>query len=112
MESAIQKSKRKGADHKHRLARNNEGLIAGAPALNGLVSPKMATDICNTVNKKAFPEEFEAKYKISRNTLMSTLKFYTDFETVSILRCKTGSKDPASKWPIARVVVTTQMVEQ
>jgi hypothetical protein len=72
----------------------------------------MTMDICNAVNKKAFPEKFKAKYKISRNTLMLTLKFYTDFETVSILRRKMGSKDPARKWAIARVVIATQMVVQ
>jgi hypothetical protein len=43
---------------------------------------------------------------------MSTLKAHTDFDSVAILRRKTGSKDPTSKWAIARVTIASQMLEQ
>ena len=76
---------KKGAGRKHRLDAENEGLIAGAAALNGSALPKMATEICNAVNKAAFPEKFESDYKVCRNTLMSTLKAHTDFDSVTIV---------------------------
>jgi hypothetical protein len=103
---------KKGAGRKHRLDADNEGLIAGAAALNGSASPKMATEICNAVNKAAFPELFETDYKVCRNTFMSMLKAHTDFDSVAILRRKTGSKDPTSKWAIARATIASQMLEQ
>jgi hypothetical protein len=87
-------------------------LIAGAAALNGSASPKMVTEICNAVNKAAFPENFESSYKVCRNTFMSTLQAYTDFESIAILRRKTGSKDPTSKWAVARLTIASQMLEQ
>ena len=75
----------KGAGRKCKLEADNPGLIAGAAALNGSTSPKMATEICNAVNQLKFPEEFEEKYKICRNTFMATLSTYTDFESHTIL---------------------------
>ena len=51
----------KGAGWKFKLDPDNPGLIAGASALNGSTSPKMATEICNAVNQLKFPEEFEEK---------------------------------------------------
>jgi hypothetical protein len=103
---------KKGAGRKHRLDADNEGLIAGAAVLNGLASPMLATEICNAVNKASFAVNFESDYKVCRNTFMSTLKAYTDFESIAILRRKTGSKDPTSKWAIARVTIASQMVDQ
>ena len=49
----------KGAGWKCKLEPDNPGLIAGAAALNGSTSPKMATEICNAVNQLKFPEEME-----------------------------------------------------
>ena len=47
--------KQNGCGRKHKLAEDNEGLIAGAAALNGSTSPKMATEICNAINKTTYP---------------------------------------------------------
>jgi hypothetical protein len=58
-----------GGGRKPKLAQDNAGLIAGAAALNGLASPKMATDICNAVNA-------QQNLKICTNTFMRTLKMY------------------------------------
>ena len=71
---------KKGAGRKHKLDRNNAGLIAGAATLNGSASPSMATEICNAVNELNFPNEFKNDYAVCRNTFMSTLEAYTDFE--------------------------------
>lgn len=95
-----------------RLDRDNPGLIAGAAALNGSTSPKMATEICNAVNKLKFPDKFEAEYSVCRNTFMSTLNAYTDFESRAVLRRKTGKKDPSSDWAVARLTIAEQMLEQ
>jgi hypothetical protein len=103
---------KEGAGRKHKLSHNNAGLIAGAAALNGLASPYMATKICNAVNKTNFPDEFEAHYKICRNTLMSTLQAYTDFESKAILRRKTGKKDKESDWAVARKTIAEQILDQ
>ena len=99
----------KGGGHKHKLAEDNEGLIAGAAALNESISPTMATEICNAVNETTYPNK---DLKICRNTFMATLKAYTDFESVAILRWKTGSKDPESDWAKAWVTIATQMDAQ
>ena len=47
-EEANPEKQKEGAGRKMRLDRDNPGLIAGAAALNGSTSPKMATEICNT----------------------------------------------------------------
>ena len=75
--------KQKGGGCKHKLPEDNEGLIAGAAALNGSASPSMATEICNAVNKATYPDQ---DLKICCNTFMQTLIAYTDFEDVAILR--------------------------
>lgn len=103
---------KEGAGRKHKLSHNNAGLIAGAAALNGSASPYMATEICNAVNKTNFPDEYEAQYKICRNTLMSTLQAYTDFETKAILWRKTGKKDNESDWAVARKTIAEQILDQ
>jgi hypothetical protein len=96
--------KQKGGGRKPKLAEDNAGLIAGVAALNGSASPKMATEICNAQN----PPEL----RVCRNTFMNTIKIYTDYESVAILRRKTGSKDPESDWAKARVTIATQMLAQ
>ena len=75
--------KQKGGGCKHKLPEDNEGLIAGAAALNGSASPSMATEICNAVNKATYPDQ---DLKICHNTFMLMLCAYTDFEDVAILR--------------------------
>jgi hypothetical protein len=103
----------KGAGQKPRRDHDNPGLIAGAAALNGSTSSKMATEICNAVNKLKFPNKFEAEYNVCRNTFMSTLKAHTDFlETRAVLRQKTGKKDPGSNWAVAPLTIAEQMLEQ
>ena len=101
--------KQKVCGRKHKLAEDNEGLIAGAAALNGCISPKMATEICNAVNETTYPDK---DLKICRNTLLNTIKAYTDLESVAILRRKTGSKDPESAWAVSRVEFVTQLDDQ
>jgi hypothetical protein len=49
-------------------------MIAGAAVLDVSGSPKMVTEICNVVNKAAFPGNFESQYKVCQNTFISTLK--------------------------------------
>ena len=98
----------KGAGQKCKLEPDNPGLIAGAAALNGSTSPKMATEICNAVNQIKFPEKFEEKYKICRNTFMNTLETYTDYDCRAVLRRKTGKKDPSSDWAVARRTFAAQ----
>jgi hypothetical protein len=88
-------------------------LIAGAAALNGSTLPNMATEICNAVNIKLnFPNKFETDYFVCRNTFMSTLNAYTDFECRAVLRQKTGEKDPGCDWAVARKTIAQQMLEQ
>jgi len=102
----------KGAGRKHKLDRNNAGLIAGAAALNGSTSPNMATEICNAVNELNFPDKLKTDYSVCRNTFMATLKAYTDFECRAVLRRKTGKKDPGCDWAVARKTIAQQMLEQ
>ena len=103
------KKNQKGGGCRHKLPEDNEGMIAGAAALNGSASPSMATEILSTVNKATYPDQ---NLKICCNTFMWMLRAYIDFEDVAILRQKTGSKDPESDWAKARVVIATQMKEQ
>jgi hypothetical protein len=97
-----------GAGRKAKLGHDNVGLIAGAAALNGSASPSMARDICNATNA----QDGHPELKVSKNTFMQTIKASTDCESVSILRRKTGSKDPESAWAKARMVFATQLTEQ
>jgi hypothetical protein len=97
-----------GAGRKAKLGPGNVGLIAGAAALNGGASPGMATMICNAANA----QDGHPELKVSRKTLIRTLKAYTDCESVAILRRKTGSKDPESDWANARLVFAQQMIDQ
>jgi hypothetical protein len=104
--------RKQGSGRKLKLCRDNVGLVAGAAALNGSASPNMATEICNAVNQLKFPNEFETEYKICRNTFMSTLAAYTDFDSKAVLRRKTGKKDKDSEWAIARKTIAEQMLQQ
>jgi hypothetical protein len=99
-----------GRGRHRKLPRNNPGLIAGVAALNNLVPPVMASFICNAVNEKKFPGD-ETK-QVCRNTLIDTLKSYTDCDISTMLRRKTGSKNPDSDWAEARVVISRQMLDQ
>jgi hypothetical protein len=72
----------------------------------------MATEICNAVNQLKFPNEFETEYKICRNTFMSTLAAYMDFDSKVVLRQKMGKKDKDSEWAIAHKTIAQQMLEQ
>jgi hypothetical protein len=99
-----------GRGIERKLDRKNEGLIAGAAALNNLVSPTMATYICNEVNRKKYPNDHDKQ--VCRNTLLDTLKSYTDNDMSCIQRRKPGSKDKNSKWAIARLVMAKQMKHQ
>jgi hypothetical protein len=72
----------------------------------------MAVEICNIVNKTNHPNKFEMDYKVCKNTFMSTLQSYTDFESKSILRQKAGKKDKASTWAVARMKIAKQMLDQ
>jgi hypothetical protein len=101
-----------GAGRKHKLGRDNPGLIAGAAALNGSTSPNMATMICNAVNECQYPDDFDANYKVCRNTFMATLKAHADFECHAVLRRKTGKEDPGCDWAVARTTLAQQMLEQ
>jgi hypothetical protein len=83
---------KKGAGRKLKLSRDNRGLIAAAAALNGSASPSMATEICNATNKLDFPDDFETQYRVCRNTLISTLKKHTDYDSKAVLRRKTGKR--------------------
>jgi hypothetical protein len=103
---------KKGAGRKHKLDCDNAGLIAGVAALNGSASPNMATEICNAVNQANFPNEYETDYKICRNTFMSTLEAYTDFESKAVLRWKTGKKDKDSDWAVACKMIAEQILDQ
>lgn len=88
-----------------KLAPDNKGLIAAAIALNIGVPVSVVVEICNAQNKA---EEI----KITRNTLMDTLKKYTDVKVLSTLRRNTGSKDAESAWAKARAVFAEQLLQQ
>jgi hypothetical protein len=93
-----------GKGRYRKLGPENNGLLAGALALNTGVSPEMATAICNETN------QFEPK--VCRKTFLETLADYTDVETKATPRRKTGSKDDTSDWAVARAVIAEQMSEQ
>jgi len=77
-----------GAGRPRKLKSDNEGLIAAAAALNNGTPPSLAVYICNSVNKRTYPSEYEDNLKICRNTLMATLKASTDFQANKIPRRK------------------------
>jgi hypothetical protein len=68
--SAKQKS---GAGRKRKLEPDNVGLAAAARALNGGISPKFATEICNEANRISQGEDYEP---VCRNTLMDAIDQY------------------------------------
>jgi len=77
-----------GAGRPRKLKSNNDGLIAAAAALNNGTPPKLAVYICNSVNQRKYPAEYEDKMKICRNTLMATLEALIDFQANVIPRRK------------------------
>jgi hypothetical protein len=81
-----------GAGRKHKLSRDNPGLIAGAAALNGSQLLNMVTMICNAVTERKYPDDFDTNYRICQKTFMATLKAHTDFECHAVLHQKTGKK--------------------
>lgn len=89
-----------GAGWPHKLSADNKGLLSAAMALNVGVAPSLATEICNSVNEK---ERGNTELNIHRDTLLNTLRGYTDVKKNSILRHKTGSKDPTGAWAWARL---------
>ena len=68
----------------------------------------MATEICNDINKNRNND----KVTVCRNTLIDTLKAYTDVDICATLRRKTGKKDITSAWAVARKAFAEQMLEQ
>jgi hypothetical protein len=73
----------------------------------------MATEICNAVNELNFPNEFKNDYAVCRNTFMSTLEAYTDFECQSVLRQKAAADHKRKTIPVDASVLTSfhKMVE-
>lgn len=94
-----------GAGRPKKLEKNNKGLLAAIVALNGGVPPNIATEICNAENAGT-------GVIVSRNTLMATIRDYTDVEQVACLRRKTGSKNAEGDWATARLAFCEQMKEQ
>jgi hypothetical protein len=107
----ITSCKRKsGGGRKRILNPDNEGLSAGILALNGGVSPALATEICNQHNKRTLPEK---DYKsVTRNTFLDTIDSCTYVKCQAILRTKTGRRDAESAWAKARVVRCKQTLHQ
>jgi hypothetical protein len=93
-----------GAGRHRKLQKDNPGLIAAALALNIGAPPKLATQICNDINKAS-------GIKVCRNTLIDTLKYFTNVDISATARRKTGSKDKASCWAIARKVFSQQIID-
>lgn len=87
------------------LSDDNAGLIAAAITLNSGIPISVATEICNAQN------ELEG-VTVCRNTLMNSLRKYTDVDLVSTLRRKTGSKDEESVWAKARLIFALQLMKQ
>ena len=79
------KKQRKGAGCPRKLNKDNAGLIAAAAALNNVTPPKLAVYICNAINEKKHPKEYN-KLKICCSTLMATLESLTDFQANAIPR--------------------------
>lgn len=96
----------KGAGRPRKLKLDNPGLVAAALALNIGANPVMATAICNAVNGR------EGYEPICRNTLISTLKEYTNVDISATGRNKTGSHDEKGAWAIARKVFAQQVLDQ
>jgi hypothetical protein len=102
-----------GSGRASKLTQENEGLTAAALALNCGTTPRLAADICNAVNKKKMGDEFiDGVHTISRNTLIRTLRKYTDVYSHAILRRKTGSRNPGSDWAVARKVCSEMRLKQ
>jgi hypothetical protein len=88
-----------GSGAKKKLEKNNPGLQAAMLALNAGTSPRMAAEICNSVNRKQMGDEFvDGTHTITHNTLLRTLHAYTDVKVQAILRHKTGSQKADLKW--------------
>ena len=95
---------KKGAGPPRKLAKDNVGLLTAAMAINVGVPVTLAASICNATNKRAGMDT-----TICRQTLIDTLKTYTDVQLCAIQHRKTGSKDAESAWAKARVLFCSQM---
>ena len=78
------KKQRKGAGCPCKLNKDNAGLIAAAAALNNGTPPKLAVYICNAINEKKHPKEYNKLKICHKNTLMVTLESLTDFQENAI----------------------------
>ena len=87
-----------GTGAKRKLERDNPGLTAAALAMNVGVPPTLAVEICNSVNNNN-----NIDISVCRNTLISTLRAYTDVQSCRIQRRKTGSKNLEGDWAVARL---------
>lgn len=96
-----------GSGRPLKLEKDNPGLVAAAFALNSGQSPTMAAILCNTHNKS-----IGIDITICRNTLLSTIRNYTDIECSATLRRKTGKKDANSDWAVARLAFAEQLIHQ
>ena len=96
-----------GAGRKRKLDADNPGLKAAVMALNIGALPNMAVSVCNVTNAEAGLD-----VTVCRNTLIDTIKDYSDFEKRATPRSKTGKKDPQSDWAIARSATAEQMLIQ
>jgi hypothetical protein len=102
-----------GSGAKKKLGNNNPGLQAAMLALNAGTSPRMAAEICNSVNRKRMGDAFiEGTHTVTRNTLLRTLRAYTDVKVQAILHHKTGSRKADSKWAQARRKFSEQRIGQ
>jgi hypothetical protein len=108
VDSALMRKAGSGA--KRKLPRDNPGLIVAAIAINIGVPPELATMICNAKNFALdLKDDNGDPLTVCRNTLMDTLREYTDVKQAKIQRRKTGSKDPNSKWAKTRVLFCAQL---
>jgi len=84
-------------------------------ALNFGVPPAMAANLCNQTNRKEFKgteEQFKKEMYACKNTIINTIKAYTDVDYRAIPRRKTGSKQKESAWAIARSAFCKQLLYQ
>jgi len=114
LQKGVIKTKRLGGTGpKAKLEADNPGLCAAALALNGGISPNVATNICNQTNHRLRPEYYERE-KVCKNTMMNSLARNTDVQLQAILRRKTGNHGKGSEWAnarVARVDMTNEMTE-
>ena len=89
-----------GTGPKRKLGNKNPGLAAASLALNANVGRVLATEVCNSVNKRILGDTAPT---ISHQTLINTLKEYTEVQKAAVLRRRSGSRNSMSNWAVARV---------